>query len=374
MFVYLDHAQVAALDVLLRRDATAFAEFLALWLDHGCRLVISRAHLHEIGQSEDERDVERRLDVLRHFSLWSGAMDENVDWVIIREIRHQVLHRLRSGSTPAAAAYEGVREEVYRPVDHSTIEAFVRGHRPGWLEERRHRQGMAQFENRSRDLRKAYSRLANRREPKWYPDGWRMLPLVPVHPVPADADPVAAQWMREVDSRLLECWKRATRKRQMLTCIYDINNLACVQKAPEQDLSRIGFFHALAEHWVAPYCRHAGHDPAIVAATINDVDPYDAPAISLSLAVERGRKRHERRFEASDFMDVDHILWAAHSDLAFVDRRTHGFLLQARKTRDTARLLSPHIRVQIERVSTLEEVKRLIAAFTNAGAGGGEAT
>jgi hypothetical protein len=62
-------------------------------------------------------------------------------------------------------------------------------------------------------------------------------------------------------------------------------------------------------------------------------------------------------------MDVDHVLWAAYADLAFVDRRTHGFLFQARKNRDTPRLLSPHLRVQYERTASLKDVQRHIASF-----------
>jgi hypothetical protein len=41
MFVCLDHAQIAALDALNRRDPAAFVDFLAFWLEHGCRLVVS---------------------------------------------------------------------------------------------------------------------------------------------------------------------------------------------------------------------------------------------------------------------------------------------------------------------------------------------
>lgn len=367
MYVYLDHAQIAALDLLHRREPTAFADFLALWLEHGCRLVVSRANLHEIGQSEDERDVEMRLEVLRHFSLWSGAIEENVDWVVIREILHQTLHRLNGETKSTSAAYAVVREELYRPVDNALLREFVRRSRVDWLNDQRLRREFAAFENRSLGLRQAYRKLARRKEPKWDPEGWRMMPMVRRIAPTAGGDPVADRWMKEVELRTPECWKQAKRKRHMLVCIYDIADLDCVERAPEQDLSRIGFYRALANRWVAPYCHRAGHDPEEVAAALRAFDPYDAPAISASLAVERGRKLHEKEFEAGDFMDADHVVWAAYADLTFVDRRTHGFLLQAKKNRQTAQLISKHLPAQFERAATLDDVKRHINTLASEG-------
>lgn len=365
MFVYLDHAQIAELDLLLRREPAAFAEFLALWLEHGCQLVVSRAHLHEIGQSEDDRDVEKRLEVLRYFSIWSGASDENVDWVIIRELRHQILHRLRHGTDPDSSLYAAVREELYQPVEHSVLEGFVRRSRPGWLHDQRTRREFAGFENRNQAVQKAFRKLTGRKAPPWDPEGWRAMPAVRRLAPSAHGDLVADRWMREVEARTPECWKRAKRKRQMLVCIYDIQDLDCVGRAPEQDLSRIGFYRALANHWIAPYAAREGYEPEVVAAAIRAFDPYNAPAISASLAVERGRKLHEKEYEAGDFMDTDHVLWAGYSDLAFVDKRTHGFFLQARKNHQTAPLISPHLRVRLERAASLEDVRRHIVTLAS---------
>jgi hypothetical protein len=360
MFIYLDHAHFSALDVLLRQKPAEFAEFLEFWLAHGCQLVVSRAHLHEIGQSADDRDVQKRLEVLRYFSVWSGAEDENVDWVIIYEILNQTLHRLDTDAEPGRRSYLPLREMLYHPVAASTIEQFVWAVRPGLLDDQRSRQEFARFENTGINLRKTYERLTNRKAVKWDRDGWKLLPLVRSTAPKAGGDLVADKWMAEVEARTPECWRRAYKKREMLTCVYDIRDLACIKRAPEQDLSRIGFYRALGRHWVPPYCERAGHDPGAVQAALDLLDPYDAPAISAALAVERGRKLHDKEYEASDFMDVDHVLWAAYTDLAFVDKRTHGFLLQAKKNPVTARLLSPHLAVRFERAANLDDVKQHI--------------
>jgi hypothetical protein len=362
MFVYLDHAHFAALDVMLRRDPAGFGDFLGFWLENQCKLVVSRAHLHEIGQSIDERDVEKRLEVLRYFSIWSGDKAENVDWVVIREIHHQTLHRLGPENEGTSEPYSSIREELYRPAEHSNLQDFVRQSRLGWLEDLRFRHEFAAFENRGVSLRKKLRKVTKKKEPGWDPEGWRMLPLVESIAPTASGDPVADRWLAAVKSRTRECWQRAKRKRQMLVCMYDLDGLAAVARAPEQDLSRLGFYRALARHWVRPYCRLAKHDPVAIEAALDSFDPYDAPAISASLAVERGRKTHEKAFEAGDYMDADHVLWAAYADLAFIDKRTHGFLLQARRTPTTARLLSPHLKVRFERAATLDDVKRHIIA------------
>ncbi|HEY0152330.1 MAG TPA: hypothetical protein VGB92_10050 [Longimicrobium sp.] len=363
MFIYLDHAHIVALDVLLRREPKKFAEFLEFWLDHKCKLVISRAHLHEIGQSDDDDDVQKRLDLLQYFTIWSAPTNENVDWVLIREIRYQTLQRLLNKGDHSAAAYRAVRDELYRPVEHHAVRQFVLEARPGWLNELRERRDLAQYENQSRILRKKYREITGRKEPKWNPEASKMLPVMQSLMPVLSGDEVADRWMAQVNARSSHCWASSKGKRQALVCIYDLDGLAALSRAPEQDLSRLGFYRALARHWVAPYCRLAKHDPEAVEAALDMFDPYDAPGISAALAVERGRKRQETEYKASDFMDVDHVLWAAYADLAFVDKRTYGFLAQAKKKPETAKLLSPHLNVRFERAASLTEVKRHIIAL-----------
>jgi hypothetical protein len=362
MLVYLDHAHIVALERLMKRTPGEFARFLERWLGWGCHMVVSRAHLHEIGQGEDERDVESKLEMLRYFSLWSAPEDENVDWVIIREIRHQTLTRLSSQPDPAQLAYGAVRDEMFRPVDQERIGNFVRRSRAGWLEELRSRRGMAEFENRSLALRRLHQEKL-KKKPKWDPNGWKRVPRAQAMLPRLRGDAVSDRWMDEVAARTQECWRRAKRERQAKICIYGVEGMAELDRVPLEDLSRLGFYRALGRHWIAPYCERANFTAAAVREALDRFDPYDAPAISAALAVERGRKRHEKGFEASDFMDVDHVLWAAYTDMAFVDKRTYGFLAQARKDRKTADLLSPHLRVRFEQAATLDDVERRIASF-----------
>jgi hypothetical protein len=360
MLVYLDHAQLSVLDILFRRDAGAFAEFLNFWLHHGCQLIISRAHLHEIGQSEDERDVEKRLDLLKYFSILSGDPGENVDWVIIYEMIHQALQRLNPEPAPASEAYVPMRDKLYRPTEHSAIESWIRAARPALLEEMRTRRDMARFDNTSMDLRNKYRSVSSRKEPKWDPEAWRMMPIVDRIAPDLRGDLVGDRWNAEVRSRTRECFRRAKNKRKALLCIYDLDGFTCANGAPEQDLSRLGFYRALAQKWVLQYCRRAGHALDAVQAVLDQLVLYEAPGISAALAVERGRKLHEKDYEASDYMDVDHVLWGAHADLAFIDKRTHGFLLQARRNPKVANLLSPHLKVRFERAAHLDDVKKHI--------------
>lgn len=101
-------------------------------------------------------------------------------------------------------------------------------------------------------------------------------------------------------------------------------------------------------------------------AALEAFDPYDGPAISLSLAVERGRKSQDKSFEASDYMDASHVRWAAYADVAFVDRRTQGFLTQARANKQTAGLLSPHRFARIEFAATPDDVRECIGRIARA--------
>jgi hypothetical protein len=359
MFVYLDNAHFSALEALLRQKPDAFIDFLAFWLEHDCKLIVSRAHLHEIGQHEDERDLERRLELLRYFSIWSGDEHENVDWVIIREMLQQALFRLQPDAASPAAAYLPLRAQLYRSAELSSIATWLRSARPALLHEMRTRREMARFENSSRELRNLVRDIINE-EPKWSPDAWKMMPVVEKITPKVAGDPVGDLYNATVKARMRECYQRAKKERQALRCMYGLEGFACADAAPKQDLSRLGFYRVLAQHWVLPYYRRAGHDAAAVQAVLDQLNLYDAPGISGALAVERGRKLHHKEWEPGDYMDADHVLWAAHADLAFLDKRTYGFLQQAKTSRDMARLLSPHLRVRFERTTTLEDVKKHI--------------
>jgi hypothetical protein len=359
MFIYLDNANFSALGDLLRRDATAFAEFLAFWIEYKCKLIVSRAHLHEMGQREDERDVEKSLDLLRYFSVWSGDEQENVDWVIIREMLRQALHRLQPDAGPSSEVYLPVREELYLPTDVAALAKWLRYARPGLLQEMQGRREMAGFENSSRNLRKHVRKLTGQ-EPKWTPDAWKMIPFVESIAPAVGGDPLGDRYNTSVKHRMRECYRAAKNELQALHCMYGLEGFGCAKGAPKQDLSRLGFYRTLAQHWVLRYCKLAGHDPETVQPVLDQLDLYDAPGISAALAVERGRKLHHMDWEASDFMDADHVLWGAHADLTFVDKRTYGFLLQAKANRQMTRLLSPHLRVRFERTANLNEVKKHI--------------
>lgn len=180
-------------------------------------------------------------------------------------------------------------------------------------------------------------------------------------PQQRSGDLVADQWIAEIDARGEECYKKAKRKREALICMYDLRGLAALSRAPEEDLSRHGFMRALGRHWIQPEClqRYTAED---TSAALDAFDPYVAPGSSLSLAVERGRKAADMEYTPSDYVDVDHVLWAAYSDLTFVDKRTYGFLHQAKAKPETAKLISPHVLTHIERTGTLDDAQRQIGA------------
>lgn len=360
MLVYLDHAQIVELDRLKQQDTAGFADFLEFWLAHGCRLVISRAHLHEIGQSDDEDSVRRRLDMLRYFPAVASASDENEDWVAIREIRQQTLHRLRSDGPPTAATYAPVRAELYHPVDFAALEAQVVSWRSAWQEEFRTRNAQAALDNVSRALMKLYRKATQRKQLKWDPGSGAAIARAMRQGAALGGDPLAVRWNREVADRIEACYARGRNLRNALVCAYDLAGMPAAGRAPVADLARIGFLGALGRHWVERPCRLEGHATADVDAALEAFDPYDAPAISISLAVERGRKSQDKSFEASDYMDASHVRWAAYADIAFVDRRTRSFLAQAHANKQMAGLLSPHRLARIESAATPDDVRERI--------------
>jgi hypothetical protein len=199
-----------------------------------------------LGQGEDERDVESKLEMLRYFNLWSAPQDENVDWVIIREILHQTRRRLDSNLDASPPEYRSVRDQLFRPVDQASIRGFVRRSRGGWLEELRSRHAIAEFENRSLAVRKLFQEKFAKKKPRWDPDGWKLLPWVQRALPQLTGDPVADRWMSEVGARTQDCWQRAKRERQAKICIYGLEGLAELDRVPLEDLPRVGFYRALA--------------------------------------------------------------------------------------------------------------------------------
>lgn len=172
--------------------------------------------------------------------------------------------------------------------------------------------------------------------------------------LPADAAVLMHQLYHQVRAALLE---QGT-VRKGLEAIYGLQNVHIREQIPQSDLAAVSVFFKTARTEAASICSQAGLSELQCEPFIDQLDPYAGPGFALQLAAQRARRLHPKPDEPGDEVDVGHLAFAPYVDLAFVDKRTLGFISQ--EARDRPNLLAPAFTENIVRAGTLEQVGRVI--------------
>jgi len=355
MLVYLDTAELAELDRLDRSGDPVVTEFFRVWAERQYVLALSRTHAEEMAQLEDMESLGKRLGMLERFPTLAFN-DANHDWVSELEIRAQTLQRLNADESNP---YRKIRDDLFPICEPGSFWRFVLELRPHVLAARTHREQAATLENRELHSRRMLRKVAGKR---------------PKLPAITDVDPlffeiVGRQYNRlmeatndpfsmHVRGRLQTCRGRKLSRRQALLCIYGLEEFPAAARAPDEDLSMLGWLKELGERYVHKWCVLEGFPSDAVTAALHDFDPYAAPGISSGRAVYRGWRKSDNRRKPGDHSDGEHILAAAHTDHAFVDSRTATFIEQSRRSEPD--LLSPCLQTVFHRSGPVESVLKAL--------------
>lgn len=361
MLVYLDTAQLAELERAKRTGLRVAEEFFAVWRDTGCVLALSRTHAEEIAPLQD-RSFGIRLGLLSEFPQIAFA-DANHDLVSELEVRAQTVGRFYP---ELEDPYATIRDELFPFCTPESFWEFTLRLRPFVLEARRERAEQAAFENRELALQQKLREVAGKR---------------PKLPALTEVDPAIlalveedhrrrmpgfhqSPFRRAANERLRANLGRKLSRRQALLCVHGLEDLSAAERAPDEDLSMLAWLRDLGERLVFRWCILEGFPQEGTRLALNAFDPYLAPGISVGRAVYRGWRRSNNKRKPSDHADGEHVLSAAHTDLAFVDSRTETFIAQCRK--QTPDLLSPHLRTVFRKVSNLGGVVAILKKMCTA--------
>jgi hypothetical protein len=354
VLVYLDSAHLALLERATPADATTF---WSAWTASNCELSISLYHLQEVGQLANRANAERRLRVLEEFPvIRSGGVGSA--HVISMEIQLQIAQ-----SAGYRVEIQKTARQTLFPVTNLTQLMSSLG-----------------FQDIFHQMRAAYGLGADAANIS--KEGARQKPLLdptaPIDPetfnspetkaameaalaeLPSDAAVLMRQLYEQVSATLIEHGSVRTG----LEAIFGLQNVAMRDRIPHSDLAAVSvFFNTARAEKSASLCSKIGLTEAQCEQLVDQLNPYAAPGFALQLAAQRARQLHPKPDEPGDEVDVGHLAFAPYVDLAFVDKRTLGFIVQ--EARDRPHLLAPEFTKNIVRAGTLEQVARAIQSATS---------
>ncbi len=363
MKVYLDTGQLSELEILLNKNSSLAQDFFDKWSHYGCELALSQAHIQEIAQLGSEESVVNRVALLERFPviLYCGA---GADAVADLEIRAQLVSKIYPAIYDAPP-YHKISSELFSAMSMERLRKLIMQQRGGFQhnrnfikyvtdmhtlasetlshsksrESRRQRRAKRKAAPMSIDIEKA-KQLAKQSASRLFPH-----------------DP-NKKFYEKYFTHIEMCYQKSKTEREALICIYELEGVTTIDKAPDADLSIIGVIFRIARDRSIPHLSMIAPYELLVSH-MRHVDPYHAPGVSLRLAVERGRLRATTTTKPNDVVDADHLMCAPYVDIIFVDKRTFEFSNREAKSRPS--LISAQGISKVRRSKSIEGILEEIA-------------
>ena len=331
MLVYLDTAHLDWLEKVLLTSTVDARRFFGRWKDSGYELAVSYHHVEECAQLASDASIKRRLAVFFEFPhLWYAQPGSGV--VRAREIETQLLHL--SGDAPTAD-YARVRSILFQRVKPEAIQRDIFGALAQLRKGRLIHEGAATLDNLVRPLtdklrtsgitprRLKRTKCTPEMAEQWVSNARRLDFLPPALRI-FDADAVMRAATEGVSMR-----EAAVRFYRLTDVGADV-----IRVVPDSDMGELSVFFWMARQVAKEMEQARGRDAGHFSALVPKVNPYECPGFRLRLALLRARASAPKITEPSDMVDADHLVYAAHTDLAFVDKRTLNFLRQEARRAD----------------------------------------
>lgn len=350
MRVYLDTAHLAELDRLRHADAPRARAFVRMWRGAGAVLIISGAHIQEVGQLATQRSVRSRLAAISSLGRVDGMRSERhsyVDELVHQELMAEVLDLALPAFNAASARRAVVREIIFKPIRIRHVRDYLQQEQSarvaemrkfiGWMSEADLPLKERLFAPRPARPSGGGRRTSTASRPSTPPITRRLPPTGAMH-----GPRTAEKWAEERVARDAEhhgrCSRLTASLRDNLLCVGLLYDWRHIAKAPTEDLLDMGHIaRTLRNRTLSEVDRYLSMIGLPIPTGLFEtvVDPYALPGVSLRFAVERARRRATRGRvgEQSDVLDADHVMFAPYVDLAFVDRRTYGYVESERKAR-----------------------------------------
>lgn len=352
MLVYLDTGQLDWIQrALLSSPPPDVRQFFGRWKDTGYELAVSYHHIEECAQLASDASINQRLAILWEFPrVWYAQPGSGV--VRAREVEAQLLHL--SGETPTAE-YARVRSILFQCVKPEAIQRDIFG-------------ALAQL-RKGRLIHEGSATLANLFKP--VSDALRNTGITPRRLRRTKCTPeIAAQWVSQArtldflppplrlfdNEGVMRAAADGASMREAAVRFYKLADVdaGILRAAPDSDLGELSVFFWLARQVAKEMEQAVGGNDGRFSALVPKVNPYECPGVRLRLALLRARASAPRTSEPGDMIDADHLVYAAHTDLAIVDKRTFSFVRQ--EARRNASLLPEAAVRHLRKVSSLGDL------------------
>ena len=359
ILVYLDTGDLARLEIGQRTSPHEVTAFFTQWHELDCELALTLHHAMEVAQIETEKMRRQRLDLLSRFKnvRFEGS---GSDRVLRMEIETQLVARLNEET----ADYSRLRHALFSPSSVEVFEQYLKASGDLLRRFRAPIQMGTDARNASRGLKRPFG-LKRLQSSSIDLDAVREQMEAALEA--EDLEPAARNVMRALFANLSQHLRRTGDVRAAMEASLGLDAVDCVRELSDEELSIVGTFFAIAFEVGEQAAAQTGQTEQLrnVVATLA---PFDCPSFRITAALTRGQDDSPKPGEPSDDPDRDHAAFIPYVDVAFVDRRTAGFLEQdaRRKGGRLARTDIAHVCRSTSIGKLMDSVKRIVQPMPDA--------
>lgn len=313
MLVYLDTAQFSYLE---NDPSQAVGDFITQWNKLGCVAAISFPHLQEIAQLGRVESIYNRFK-----SIWKlrriGCRPVSKSNVLEFEILNQLnLFTNHAHFFPLLSEYE------FPEIEEVTIAIMQQA-----LSVQAAYSHIAEANNLAKEAR----RLAPLPSPETIIDPELVdieKALEVMNQNIKDQPEHIRNLMNEMIPRLCQYIKEEGCVDLAVRRMMRDQGMCVGQSVSFVDLPTSVTFFEKARELIIPVLEMRGFEQTDVDKMVLTLDPYGAPSVSLNMAIERARSLQPQKDKSSDQIDMEHLYFAPHVDLMFIDKRTFEYVSQ----------------------------------------------
>lgn len=328
MYIYLDTTQLSQISDLAysssSSDKVFLDEFLRQWNNKKAELCLSLQHLREASHLEYKQSREDRLNTLQKFQILRFTP---FGWpsIIQKEAIIQVLNLISSKNYDPKTL---LKNDIWKKTNSKSLLDYVEQNLNTLQKSREIYEVASDIE----DLFKLARQLLGKHLKRRFKD------LKAMHPDKLEEARKIIEQLQsgyetdDISNIFIEKIFRAAQETGSLSSalvkLLKVEEHSDIEKRYLNDASSLSVFYRLVREAIPYVVRITELSEHEVSQYITKIDLSSCPGFSLRMALLRALHSSYKKFEPSDWVDADHIVYAPYVDIFFVDKRTYTFLNQ----------------------------------------------
>lgn len=359
MYIYLDTSQLSQISYLTHTSSdtgqVSFEEFFRQWNQKNAQLCLSLQHLRETSHLKDKQSREARLSILKNFK---NLRFSPFGWpsIIQNEAIVQMVNHISSKNYDPKKIF---KKNFWEKTNAKFLLNYVDQNLDKLRESRKINEAASEIEEIFKPVRQRLGKYLKRR-------------INDLKAVRSDNLEEARKIIEQLQSsdetdgvsnvfikKIFQTVRETGSISNALISLLKLEGVSDIEKRYLSDASSLAVFYRLAREAIPYLAKIVGVSERVVSQYIVKIDLSSCPGFSLRTVLLRALHSSYKKFDPSDWVDADHIVYAPYVDIFFADKRTCEFLHQ--ETRNQPFRIKKSLISNIRRIVPLNKLLKEIS-------------